>query len=95
MPEKPQSLANHTRLHPLYHLILLPVFFANFIIAIVVLVRTPGWLTAWNLVMAFALFALLGVVRMYPMKVQDRVIRIEERLRLTSLLPDPLRARID
>ncbi|HUY82170.1 MAG TPA: DUF6526 family protein [Acidobacteriaceae bacterium] len=94
MPEKPQSLANHTRLHPLYHLILLPVFFANFIIAIVVLVRTPGWLTAWNLVMAFALFALLGVVRMYPMKVQDRVIRIEERLRLTSLLPDPLRARI-
>ena len=94
MPEKAQNLANHARLHPLYHLVLFPIFFANFIIAIVVLVRTPGWLTAWGLVMAFALLALLLLVRMYPLKVQDRVIRLEERLRLASLLPDPLRARI-
>ena len=94
MPEKPQSLANHTRLHPLFHLILFPIFFANFIIAVVVLIRTPGWMAAWNLVMAFALLGLLGLTRMYPLKVQDRVIRLEERLRLASLLPDPLRARI-
>ena len=94
MPEKPQSLANHTRLHPLFHLILFPIFFANFIIAVVVLIRTPGWMAAWNLVMAFALLGLLGLARMYPLKVQDRVIRLEERLRLASLLPDPLRARI-
>lgn len=94
MPEKPQGLANHTRLHPLYHLILFPIFFANFIIAVVVLIRAPGWVTAWNLVMAFALLGLLSLVRIYPLKVQDRVIRLEERLRLASLLPDPLRARI-
>lgn len=95
MSEKPQNLANHARLHPLYHFILVPVFFTNFIIAIVVLVRTPGWLTAWNLIMAVALLALIVVVCTYPMKVQDRVIRLEERLRLASLLPEPLRARID
>jgi Family of unknown function (DUF6526) len=94
MAEKPQSLANHARLHPLYHVVLVPVFLLNLIFAIIVVIRTPGWLAAWNVIMAIALLLLIGVVRMYPMKVQDRVIRLEERLRLTNLLPDPLRARI-
>ncbi|MGC2605555.1 MAG: DUF6526 family protein, partial [Silvibacterium sp.] len=57
-------------------------------------VRAPGWLTAWGMVMAVALCTLLFLARTNPLKVQDRVIRLEERLRLTTLLPDPLRARI-
>lgn len=94
MAEKPQNLANHARLHPLYHVVLVPVFLLNLIFAVIVVIRTPGWLAVWNIIMAIALLLLIGVVRMYPMKVQDRVIRLEERLRLTNLLPDPLRARI-
>ena len=94
MADKPQNLANHARFHPTYHMVLAPVFFLNLIVAIVVVIRVPGWLAGWNVVMAIALVLLLILVRTYPMKVQDRVIRLEERLRLTSLLPDALRGRV-
>jgi hypothetical protein len=94
MSDKPQSFSNHGRVHPLFHLILLPLFFANFIVSVAWLVRSPSFLTAWNLVMAVALLLLLLLARSNPMKVQDRVIRLEERLRLAAILPQPLQARI-
>ena len=94
MPDKPQTFANHGRMHPPFHLFLAPVFIINVIESVVWLVRAPGFLTAWNVVMALALIMLLVLVRTYPMKVQDRVIRLEERLRLQALLPEPTRARI-
>lgn len=94
MPDKPQTLANHTRLHPIFHLVLVPIFFINVIVAVIMVFRSPGWLTAWEVIMAMALLMLTFLVRSNPIKVQDRVIRLEERLRLAGLLPDPLRARI-
>lgn len=94
MPARPQSLKSHARFHPIFHFVLLPIFFANLIIAIVLLVRAPGWLAVWTLIMAFALLTLAFLVRTNPLKLQDRIIRLEERLRLAGLLPDPLRARI-
>jgi Family of unknown function (DUF6526) len=94
MAQKPQSFQNHARWHPIFHFVLIPVFLANLIVAIVLLVRVPGWTAAWAAVMALALLTLAFLVRINPVKVQDRVIRLEERLRLTALLPDPLRARI-
>ena len=60
----------------------------------IVIARSPGFFTAWNLVMSVALLLLLLLARINPVKVQDRVIRLEERLRLANLLPDALRARI-
>jgi hypothetical protein len=94
MPSKPQTYANHGRFDPPFHFVLAPILLVNFIAAVVWLVRAPSLLTAWLVVLALALIVLLGLMRMYPMKVQDRVIRLEERLRLASLLPEPMRARI-
>jgi hypothetical protein len=54
----------------------------------------PGWHSAWLFVVLVAACVLVLKLRSYPLRVQDRVIRLEERLRLTSLLPEPLRSRI-
>lgn len=94
MPGKPQSFANHGRLHPIFHLVLAPIFSINLALMIVRLVRAPGFSTAWSVVMAIALILMLVLVRSNPMKVQDRVIRLEERLRLAAVLPPPLQTRI-
>jgi hypothetical protein len=83
----PQSLAHHARIDPFYHAVLLPLTAANLIMAIVSLVRFPNFHHAWVLVLSLALIVLLLRLRQYPLKVQDRVIRLEERLRLQALAP--------
>jgi hypothetical protein len=88
-----QDLANHTRYDPLFHFFLLPAILALWIRDVVVLVRHPGWEHAWGLLLVTALFVAAGKARGYALKVQDRVIRLEERLRFASLLPEPLRSQ--
>jgi len=89
--KKPQTFANHTRLDPLYHFFALPV---SAIAAIVHFLRHPGLHSGWLFVVLVAACVLVLKLRSYPLRVQDRVIRLEERLRLASLLPEPLRLRI-
>ena len=92
---KPQTYSNHARLDPWFHFFLAPVFLIAFIVSIVHLVRHPHLGSAWHVVVAFALVVLVTKMRMYSLKVQDRVIRLEEQLRLAALLPEPLRARMN
>jgi hypothetical protein len=92
---KPQTYANHARFDPWFHFFLAPVFLIALIASIVHLVRHPHLGSVWHVVLAFALFILLFKLRTYSLKVQDRVIRLEERLRLAALLPEPLRSRIN
>ncbi|HEY3929873.1 MAG TPA: DUF6526 family protein [Candidatus Koribacter sp.] len=90
----PQSLQNHVRYDPLFHFVALPVFIFAFIWSIVHVVLH---LNLQNLGLVLLLFAAaIAVVkaRMYALKVQSRVIRLEERLRLHELLTEPLRSRI-
>jgi hypothetical protein len=90
-----QSAKKHTRWDPLYHFFVIPVLLITVIGAIVQAVRFPGVITAWRVVFLIAL-ALVGLkVRTYALKVQDRVIRLEERLRLATLLDETSRTRID
>ena len=84
---KPQNLKNHTRFDPVFHGFLSLIAMANLVIAIVYLVRHPGFYAAWLVVLSIAAFVLLFKLRLYPLRVQDRLIRLEERLRLQALAP--------
>jgi hypothetical protein len=92
---KVQTYANHGRLDPWYHFFLAPISLIIFIASIVHLVRHPHPWGLVHVVLAFALVVLVVKLRTYSLKVQDRVIRLEERLRLATLLPEPLRSRIN
>lgn len=92
--QAPQNLKNHARLDPLYHFFITIVFFANLIVAIVNLVRFPHFHAVWILVVSVAALVLVFKVRLYPIKVQDRVIRLEERLRLQALAPSEWHTQI-
>ena len=89
-----QSFENHTKLVPAFHFVVLPIFAANLVFRVVRLVHGVTWDTAFDLLLAvaFALGALYG--RLFALTVQDRVIRLEMKLRLERLLPADLRARV-
>ena len=91
---QPQNLKNHARFDPPFHFVLLIVFLANLIISIVYVVRHPCFHSAWFVVLSVAAILALLKMRMYPMKVQDRVIRLEERLRLQALAPSEWHTQI-
>jgi heme/copper-type cytochrome/quinol oxidase subunit 4 len=98
---KPQNLANHTRWDPPFHFYVLPIFVLALILTLVHFFAhiTEGDLrdhihAILLILLAVALLLLVFKVRLYSLKVQDRVIRLEERLRLTQLLSEPLRSRI-
>jgi Family of unknown function (DUF6526) len=99
--QTPQNYANHTRFDPAFHFFLGPVFILGLILSLVHFfyhLRESDLRDNFHsfllIVLALALLTLVFRTRLYALKVQDRVIRLEERLRLMQLLPDPLRARI-
>jgi len=92
--QKSQNFSNHTRFDPLFHFFVLPVGLASVIIAAVHAYKVPTFLSFWFVVIAIAAFVAAGKARGYALKVQDRLIRLEERLRLSSVLQEPLRSRI-
>jgi len=95
MAEKvPQTLANHTRLDPLYHFFALPVFAFAVIWSVAHFIRHPGLHTAGLFLLLTAAAIAVFKLRTYATRLQDRIIRLEERVRLAALLPEPLRSRI-
>jgi hypothetical protein len=92
--KKPQTLANHARFDPLFHFFALPVFLILPFLAAAHFVRHPSLHAGALFVVSVAAAIAVLKIRMYALRVQDRVIRLEERLRLASLLSEPLRSRI-
>lgn len=85
-----QTYSNHTRNHPPFHFFLLPVVTLHLIWSGIKLFRAPSFDTAEGLLLALALAVMAVLVRVNALKAQDRVIRLEERLRYQKVLPPAL-----
>ena len=94
MSNKPQSYASHAKIDPAFHLFVLPVLLINILIVAYLLIRHPGIGGTWLLLVSISLLVLAGRLRSWATHLQDRVIRVEERIRLAAILPEPLRSRI-
>ena len=90
----PQSFENHARLVPAYHFVAFPLFAVNFFFALYQVVTGFSWGNLVAFGVAVALILLFFLARVMALTVQDRVIRLEETLRLRALLPADLQPRI-
>ena len=82
----PQSLKNHGRIDPPFHSLFF-VLIVNLGVAIAYAIFHFSFYSIWLVVLSLAAFILWIKIRTYPLKVQDRVIRLEERMRLQALAP--------
>jgi hypothetical protein len=89
-----QSLKNHARFVPAFHFFVAPVFILNIVWSVVRVVRSFSFGTIVSLLVATALFVLAFTARIFALTVQDRVIRLEMRLRMQQTLPPDLMPRI-
>ena len=92
--EKAQNFENHTKVVPLYHLFVIPVFMINLVWRLMQLRFGLTFLSVMNVLLAVAFVILVFYARVFSLTVQDRVIRLEMRLRLERVLSGDLRSRI-
>jgi len=95
MADAVQSYKTHARWLPLFHFFVIPALLVNVVVAAWGLIQSPGFWTLWSVVFAIALLGLGFVSRIQALTVQDRVIRLEMRLKLRQLLPPDLQPRIN
>jgi hypothetical protein len=89
-----QNFKNHAKFVPVFHFFVLPAFLFNIFWSIYRLVHSFSVESVISLVLALAFFLLAFYARIFSLAVQDRLIRLEMRLRMQQLLPQELRPRI-
>jgi hypothetical protein len=85
-----QNLKNHGRIDPPVHFVLFAILVVNLLFSIIHMIhhREDAYFAGpWFVLLSLAVFIPFFKLRAYPLKVQDRVIRLEERLRLQALAP--------
>lgn len=91
---EPQSFKNHAKFVPLFHAFAFPILAVNLAWAIYRAATRPSWDTAIAALLGAGLIALAFSARIFALTVQDRVIRLEMRLRMRELFTPELAARI-
>ena len=93
MAESQQNLKNHARYVPMFHFVMFALLVGNFLRAARTLLPMSQD-SFWRLAVAVALLLLAWFARAFPVTAQDRIIRLEEKLRLEKLAPE-LQSRLD
>ena len=86
----PQTYKNHTRFDPLFHFTVLPLLLINLGFSIYATIHSGHAFRhshLWWIVMSVVFILMAGNARASALKAQDRIIRLEERLRLAAILP--------
>ena len=89
--KKPQNYKNHAKFIPVFHYIALPLLLINFLAALFRLTQDINFYALNDLGLAVALIIVAVFTRLFALKAQDRVNRLEEQLRIQALLPDALK----
>jgi hypothetical protein len=82
-----QSYSNHRRYHPWHHFVVVPILIVNFVVESIRLTDNQSRYQVWLVILALGLLIFSFTARGMSLKAQDRAIRIEERMRLSRLLP--------
>ena len=90
----PQTFDNHARILPVYHYVALPLLVVNLFFTLYQAVVAFSWANLVAFGLALGLILLFFLARVMALSVQDRVIRLEETLRMRALLPADLQPRI-
>jgi hypothetical protein len=91
---QPQTFKNHTRWDPIFHFFVGPMLLLNFAFAIYATIHR--WNDArpyhhthiWWIILSVVFFFMAAKTRDYSLKNQDRIIRLEEQLRLADLIDE-------
>ena len=94
MAQSGQTYNSHVRWFPPFHFFVAPVLLINVFVMGWLLYKTPSLFGFWELIVAIALVMTALTARLMALAVQDRVIRLEMRLRMREVLPPDLQARI-
>src|SRR5205807_8300856 len=92
--EKEQKYSNHVRTDLMFHQVLFPIAALSVLLAVWILIKNFSLPSVEIFLLAVAILLAALRLRAYATKLQDRIVRLEERLRLAALLPEPLRSRI-
>jgi len=90
-----QNYTNHTRWYPLFHFVVMPLLALNFLSHLVRLIMTPNWSLFFWSILGATLILLALAARLMALRAQDRLIRLEERLRYRKVLPAELAKRAE
>ena len=89
-----QNFQNHGKIVPIFHFFAIPVFVINFVWSLYRLWHLGlSFEGIFGVILAAALVVLVFEARLFALAVQDRVIRLEERLRYERMLPAELQTR--
>lgn len=93
MAETGQSYSNHVRYHAPFHFVGFPLVTISLVWVIYRMVQHPGIEEMIGLIVVLALIITFFLTRLTGLKVQDRLIRLEEQLRFQRVLAPELAAR--